>query len=169
MTDHHSERQLGDIQSFFHINVNCTDLDRSLAFYNLLGFELVADFAAMGDPDFGTIGLAPVLRLPADVDGRAVLLMPKGRRDGTRLDLIEWRSPKVVGDARANLAQPGVGRICLRTLDAVALHKRLVEAGYQPYSEALPIRMGGSELMVFCVEDPDGVVIELMEFVRPAG
>lgn len=168
MTSETAGAQRGDIQSVFHINVNCTDFDRSVAFYEVLGFEIVADFAAMGDPDFGTIGLAPVLRLPPDLDARAVLMMPKGRRDGTRLDLIEWRSPRVPAEARANLAQPGVGRICLRTLDAKALHARLVDAGHAPYSDALPIRMGGSELLVFCIEDPDGVVIELMEFVRPA-
>ena len=31
------------VKSVFHVNVNVTDFDRSLAFYKLLGFKLVLD------------------------------------------------------------------------------------------------------------------------------
>lgn len=158
----------GDVPCFFHINVNCTDFERSLAFYRLIGFEIVLDFTACGDASFGEVGLGPVLRLPDDCDGRAAMLMLKGEQRGLRLDLIEWRSPHEPAHPRRSLAQPGIGRICLRTFDAAAVHARLSGAGHICYSAPKLITLGGSQIKVFCAEDPDGVVIEFMQFMGRA-
>lgn len=156
----------GDVASFFHVNVNCSDFDRSLAFYRLIGFEVVNAFA--GDASFGEAGLGPVLRLPDDCAGRAALLMLKGDGGGPRLDLIEWTSPRQAPPPPRSLAQPGIGRICLRTRDAEAVHARLAAAGHAGFTAPERIALGGSVIKVFCVEDPDGVVVEFMEFLRRA-
>ena len=156
----------GDVPSFFHVNVNCSDFDRSLAFYRLIGFEPVNTFE--GDADFGAVGLGPVLRLPDDCAGRAALLQLGGDGAGPRLDLIEWTSPRQAPPPPRSLAQPGVGRICLRSLDADAVHARLAAAGHHGYTPPVRIVLGGSVIKVFCVEDPDGVVIEFMEFLGRA-
>ncbi len=158
----------GDVASFFHINVNCTDFERSLAFYRLIGFEIVLDFSTSGDAGFGAVGLGPVLRLPDDCAGRAALLMLKGDEGGMRLDLIEWTSPVEPPGPRGTLARPGFGRICLRTFDSDAVHARLADAGYVCYSPPARINLGGSIIKVFCAEDPDGVVIEFMHFLGKA-
>ena len=68
----------GNALQIFHVNLNCSDLDRSRAFYEAIGFMVVNDFSQSG-PDgnrrsFSEIGLAPVLNLPTDCDGRALLL-----------------------------------------------------------------------------------------------
>ncbi|WP_170984615.1 VOC family protein [Rhodoligotrophos defluvii] len=157
-----------DVHGFFHINVNCTDFERSLAFYRLIGFEVVLDFDNRPGPrrSFGEIGLGPILALPDDCDARAALLSlaPDDPR-AMRLDLIEWRSPREPNERRRSLAQPGMARICLKTRDAQAVHARLASAGHKPYSPPIRISLGGSLIKVFCVEDPDGVVIEFMEFL----
>jgi catechol 2,3-dioxygenase-like lactoylglutathione lyase family enzyme len=162
------DKAQGDVPCFFHINVNCSDFERSLAFYRLIGFEVVLDFAASSNATFGEVGLGPVLRLPDDCDGRAALLMLGGDERGLRLDLIEWRSPREAAPPRRSLAQLGVGRICLRTFDAAAVHARLSDAGYSCYSAPKRITLGGSKIEVFCAEDPDGVVIEFMQFIGRA-
>jgi glyoxylase I family protein len=36
------------IESIFHINVNCTNLDRSLDFYKTLGFTVIRDLNEVG-------------------------------------------------------------------------------------------------------------------------
>jgi catechol 2,3-dioxygenase-like lactoylglutathione lyase family enzyme len=167
MSDAAPSGERGDVSSFFHINVNCSDFDRSIAFYQLIGFEVVNDFA--GDASFGEVGLGPVLRLPEECAGRAVLMMLKGDRHGPRLDLIEWTRPREAAPARRTLAQPGVGRLCLRTSDAGAVHARLAAAGHEGYTAPVRMRLGGSIIEIFCVEDPDGTVIEFMEFVGRAG
>jgi catechol 2,3-dioxygenase-like lactoylglutathione lyase family enzyme len=156
----------GDVASFFHINVNCSDFERSLAFYRLIGFEVVNDFS--GDATFGEVGLGPVLRLPPDCAGRAVLMKLKGDRHGPRLDLIELTSPREERAPPRTLAHPGVGRICLRTRDAQAVHARLSAAGHTCYTPPARVALGGSVIDVFCAEDPDGVVIEFMQFLEPA-
>jgi len=156
-----------DVDRFFHINVNCTDFDRSLAFYKLIGFQVILDFATApgGARSFGEVGLGPVLALPDNCDGRAALLSLSDDRRAMRLDLIEWKTPIVPKRDRENLAQPGMARICLKTTNADAVHGRLAAAGFRTYSPATRISLGGSLIKVFCAEDPDGVVIEFMQFM----
>jgi glyoxylase I family protein len=155
---------LQNVQRFFHINVNCADFDISLAFYQLLGFRIVLEFDEA--PSFGETGLGPILRLPDDCDGRAALLALGDQPGALRLDLIEWKSPIVKDGPAPNLARQGFGRICLKVLDADLLHRDLVEAGHEPYTPPGRIHLAGSDIKVFCIEDPDGVVLEFMEFVK---
>lgn len=157
-----------DVPAFFHVNLNCSDFDRSRRFYEAIGFEMVLDFEKTGGGDFGAAGLGPVLRLPDDCRGRAGLFMLRGDRHGPRLDLIEWRSPKEPAAPHGTLARPGFGRLCLRTLDADAVHDRLADLGHPGYTRPAELVVGGSVIRVFCVEDPDGTVIEFMQFVRRA-
>ena len=160
------ETDRGDVTAFFHININCSDFDRSMAFYGLIGFDVVNAF--VGDGSFGEVGLGPVLRLPDDCRGRAALMLLKGDPRGTRLDLLEWTSPRLPSPPPRSMAQPGVGRICLRTVDAEAVYQRITAAGHTCYTPPTRISLGGSLIDVFCAEDPDGVVIEFMQFLRPA-
>ena len=36
------------IEGIFHVNVNCSNLERSLAFYKMLGFRVVLDMPGAG-------------------------------------------------------------------------------------------------------------------------
>lgn len=158
-----------DVHRFFHININCTDFDRSVAFYEAVGFEIVLDFDNEPGPrrTFGEIGLAPILQVPETADARACLMaLQADDLSATRLDLLEWKSPIEKAERRTSLAQPGVARICLKTGNADAVHNRLAALGYEPYTKPIQILMGPSNIKVFCCEDPDGVVIEFMEFLR---
>ena len=63
----------------FHLNINCSNLELSRAFYELIGYRVVNDFSA--SPKCGTrpktlaeLGLAPILRLRDDCEARALLL-----------------------------------------------------------------------------------------------
>lgn len=152
----------------FHINVNCSDFDRSLAFYRLIGFRQVVDFEASADGPrrtFGEKGLGPVLGLPDDCDGRAALLALGDDPRATRLDLIEWRRPDSAPAGRRDLAQLGFARLCLKVKNCQALYDALTAAGHRPYSPPTLIELAGSYEYVFCCEDPDGAVIEFMQFL----
>jgi glyoxylase I family protein len=162
-----SDQPPKDVQGFFHVNVNCTDFEKSLAFYRLIGFEMILDFNDVPGPrrSFGEAGLGPVLGLPDDCDGRAALLTLSGDSGAMRLDLIEWKQPKLAAERRKNLAQPGIARICLKTRDCDAVHARLTAAGHVAYSAPTRVHLGGGWIKVFCCEDPDGAVIEFMQFL----
>ena len=121
----------GNALQIFHVNLNCSDLDRSRAFYELIGFEVVNDFAA--DPQsFAEIGLAPILRLPDDCDARAVLMALSDDPRATRLDLIEWQRPESERVPKGDLARIGFGRLCLKVRNCQDLHDRLTAAGHRP-------------------------------------
>lgn len=151
----------GNVHRLYHINVNCTDFAVSLAFYEKLGFKLVMDLGSLD----AVAGLGKVLGLPDDCRGRAALLALGDQPHAPMLDLIEWRSPRVPKGPSPDLARPGFGRICLKLSDCDAMHAALAATGHTPYSLPTRMTLGGSDIKVFCVEDPDGTVIEFMEFL----
>ncbi|MDB5393383.1 MAG: hypothetical protein JWM91_889 [Rhodospirillales bacterium] len=151
----------------FHVNVNCSNFERSLGFYKAIGFREYLDFAAVDDGrTFGDIGLGALFRMPARIDGRATFLVLGDDPWATRLDLIEWKQPVSESAGPRTLAHLGIARICLKVRDCTALYIALKDGGYDVYSPPSVIDMGGSRQYVFCCGDPDGVVIEFMQFVR---
>jgi glyoxylase I family protein len=170
MTDSGADKVAhGNALQIFHVNFNCSDLDRSRAFYESIGFKVMTDFSEAGRDgkrkSFSEIGLSPALNLPADCDGRALLLALTDHPRTTRLDLIEWIRPRSERPVRGNLAQIGFGRLCLKVKDCHALYARLVRDGRTIYSPPVLIDLGGTRQWVFCCEDPDGIVIEFMQFL----
>jgi catechol 2,3-dioxygenase-like lactoylglutathione lyase family enzyme len=155
----------------FHVNINCSNLERSRAFYEAIGFKVVNDFSATSaggtSRTFAEIGLAPMLNLPADCDARALLLALTDHPHATRLDLIEWITPKSASAPRGDLARLGFGRLCLKVRDCRPIYDGLVAGGWTVYSPPMLIDMGGTQQLCFCCEDPDGVVVEFMQFLRP--
>jgi glyoxylase I family protein len=136
----------------------------------LIGFLVVNAFVEGSEADtrsFAEIGLSSILKMPDDCDARAVLMALSDDPRATRLDLIEWTRPKSEQVSKGDLARIGFGRLCLKVRDCQDLHDKLVAAGHAPYREPLEIQMGGTRQLVFCIDDPDGTVIEFMQFLRP--
>jgi glyoxylase I family protein len=153
------------VKSIFHININCTEFDRSLAFYQLLGFQLVRDLGVATD------GLYRVgLDMPPQAVNRAafISLEPDHPRS-TRIDLIEWVDPATHGRPshlrpHSDLAHVGVARIALWTIDIDAEYQRLQGAGVKFFSG--PVTMDDGTTRFCCFTDPDGTILELIEFDR---
>ncbi len=146
------------IESIFHINVNCTDFDRSMEFYAKLGFKVVRDLEVVGNQQ-----LSEGLRIP-NCSGRAALLMLGDNPRATRLDLIEWLHPKTEGTTYPNLWNAGICRIALRTRDLRKDCEKLTAQGIEFWTEPrfFNVREGREEGFV-CCSDPDGTVIELIQ------
>jgi hypothetical protein len=54
------EREEMNIQGMAHVNVNCSDFDRSRAFYEMLGFEVVWEVEPVGSPAISAaVGMPP--------------------------------------------------------------------------------------------------------------
>jgi catechol 2,3-dioxygenase-like lactoylglutathione lyase family enzyme len=85
----------------FHVNVNCSDFDRSLAFYKTIGFTEYLDFSTKDEGrTFGDIGLGPLFRLPARIHGRATFLV-LGDDHGRRAEPDRMERPCVGRRAQA--------------------------------------------------------------------
>ena len=155
----------------FHLNINCSNLEHSRAFYELIGYRVVNDFSASPKcgprpRTFAELGLAPILRLPDDCEARALLLALSDDSRAPRLDLIEWVRPKSAPRQHGDLARIGFGRLCLKVRDCQDLHDRLTVAGHVVYGAPVLLDMGGTRQLIFCCEDPDGIVVEFMQFLR---
>jgi catechol 2,3-dioxygenase-like lactoylglutathione lyase family enzyme len=145
------------IKDIFHINVNCTDLDRSRDFYALVGFHVVADLGEGGSDD-----MLRGLGLAAGGKAKAVLMMLEPDKPrGTRIDLIQWTQPPTHGTTAADLAHVGAVRIALWTIGIDDEVARLAAGGVEFMSDVVAMPDGTK---FCCFKDPDGTVLELIDF-----
>lgn len=138
----------------FHVNVNCSDLERSLAFYrDVLGLQQGAHTQPATPQPGGAFGLDT-----AQWD--AWILTGDNGYDGVALDLLEWQVPAPTGTPPvAN----GIGftRLGLSTPDVDHLHAALVEAGNECFGAPHDIQVEGAPpVRAFVFKDPDGTLIE---------
>ncbi|MBI3246063.1 MAG: VOC family protein [Deltaproteobacteria bacterium] len=146
------------IKSIFHININVTDFDRSLAFYKNLGFKVVLNIGEGPNPA-NDVGLG----IPHSVARAALLALGDDPR-ATRIDLIEWKQPKTEGTGYPHLYHAGAARIALFTKDLDEEYQRLKALGVECVSEPVVIRFPNKAgAKFFCFKDPDGTFLELIE------
>jgi len=138
---------------FGHLGICVTSLAASVPFYrDLLGFRALTQVEVRGADADKLLGLS-------GVDQTTVFL----ERDGVRLALFEFRSPKSAAPGPPRpMNEPGMAAIMLRVddLDATLVGMRkagvaVLDATRTDYPEY------GSRLVF--VTDPDGTMIELVE------
>jgi len=142
------------IIAFLHANVNCSDLDQSIAFYEMLGFS-----AMMASESTVTAEFAKALDMPPYTLRFAQLI----HLDGSIIDLIEWKDPYDATPPYSHVNHLGIARITLSTTNLDADVRILSEKGIEFFSEAASIdRPLGNERFI-CFKDLDGTIIELVE------
>jgi lactoylglutathione lyase len=124
------------ITGMAHLGIRVHDLERSLRFYELLGFRKTA----------GPIGPEPV----------AILEHPSGLELNLILNAPDPGAPNVLMDVPEK--HPGITHVALLCPDLEAAQARLAEAGIA--LSGGPVRFGTGAEAVF-VRDPDRNVIEL--------
>jgi catechol 2,3-dioxygenase-like lactoylglutathione lyase family enzyme len=141
----------------FHLNVNCSNLERSLTFYrDLLGLQTVVR-TTPAEPQPGAAFGLETAQWDAWIlaDGRGL--------DGVAIDLLEWQVPPPTGKPYAKANELGLARIGITTSDIDAAYERLVTAGVDCYGAPHSVDVEGVPPMkAFVCEDPDGTLIELM-------
>ncbi len=145
------------ITGLVHVNVNCSDFDRSLAFYELLGFERMMDVPARNTAEVA----AAVGMPPYQVKG--ALLSLSNARSPFVLDLLEWQDPSDDAPPYPHLYHLGIARIALASDDLDADMARLRSQGVKFLSEPASVTMSGRTSRFVCFRDPDGTVLELVQ------
>lgn len=144
------------LENLFHCNVNVTDLDRSLPFYLLLGFQVIVDFRdGMSSPE-----LAKALGL-SQAQLRGVHLSAGDDPKLTRIDLVEFQNPKTEGQPYPHLHHTGINRISIRTKNIKETYEKLKAKGVNFLSE--PVTLPGTNFTFVCFPDPDGTVLQFVE------
>jgi glyoxylase I family protein len=147
------------IQLFTHVGICVSDLERSLRFYTeALGFS-------RREPD-GRVGtfIDPLVELE-DVELEFRFLT----RDGMSVELLHFVSPEPIGPAgRRPMNQLGLTHFGLAITELDEVARSIEEYGGQvyPHTRALYQVDENSPRIesVYCT-DPDGVRLELMEFL----
>jgi catechol 2,3-dioxygenase-like lactoylglutathione lyase family enzyme len=142
------------LKGFHHAALSTPDLDRCLRFYrDVLGCEVVREF---GWPT----GIAPADQLTGlrDSAAKAVLL----KLGDSHLEVFQFSSPAARPvDPRRPVCDHGITHICLEVRDIQAEYQRLQAAGMAFHCP--PLAQDGG--FVTYGRDPDGNVVELIEFV----
>lgn len=121
-----------------HIGIVVSDLARSVAFYEALGFET----AVVMDSDDGS---------------RTIIFMHLG---GLQVELFWYASP-TVAPPRPDAHAPGFRHLALGTADIGATVADLKAKGVMPVDTPIRDMPSGFRLAFF--DDPDGVEIEIMQ------
>ena len=143
------------LQSWSHVGVCCSDLERSTRFYvDVLGFRQLF-----------TVELGSEVAATMEVDGRFLSRMLA--RDEQRLELLQWVEPKpVTGGTRQPMTRPGLTHLAFRVDTVDELWEVAARAGGVAHPETLS-RLpgagdGGRDAEMVYLTDPDGTRIELM-------
>jgi catechol 2,3-dioxygenase-like lactoylglutathione lyase family enzyme len=149
--------EAGHFRAIDHVGYAVADLDRSIAFYEvLLGVPLLMrktwDVEYVGD----------IVGYPGVVMEGAFFRLP----GGVVLELLEYKAPYTSGGVDMESFNPGNAHLCLVTDDMEADFARLRAAGYDVFRSSHPILIpwgpyrGGRACYL---RDPDGISIELLE------
>jgi len=156
-------RDVAGLLGFMHVNVNCADLERSRRFYEgALGLVASAHTRpgkAQPGAGFGLVG---------DAQWDAwVLDDPRGMGAGASLDLLRWEQPAPTGAPTGVVPATGIHRIAysVPSLDDVLARARGAGATVFPAGNA---PRGNRESRIAWVLDPDGAVVELVEYASCA-
>jgi catechol 2,3-dioxygenase-like lactoylglutathione lyase family enzyme len=143
----------------FHVNVNCTDLGRSLAFYSdVIGLKP----ATRTTPEAPQPGAA--FGLDDDVKWDAWILQGDAGYDSPVLDLLQWQLPPPIGVPPQHPTATGFIRLCFTTSDLEAMHERIVRSGGHCRTPPRALDLGsGTTVPMFICLDPDGVELEFIE------
>jgi catechol 2,3-dioxygenase-like lactoylglutathione lyase family enzyme len=145
-----------EIQRIFHFNINCTNLERTLAFYEMLGFKVIYDFRE----GMKSQEMADAFGLPV-ADLKGVHLRMGDNQEATRIDLLQFVAPPPEGHPYPALNYTGVARVCLKTKGIWQVYESLKAKGVKFLSE--PKKLPGTEVTIVCFKDPDGTFLELLE------
>ena len=144
-----------------HLRISCTDLTRSVAWYEGLGFERVgsaidlADGTALGQP--GSVD-ATVCRLRLPDEPMTIVL-------------VQWRDPSPIGRHYNRPNHAGWYRFALGVDDTRAAYAAMSDAGWVFDRAPLLIALDGTpvpDMWITFTSDPDGVPVELVQRPRSA-
>lgn len=146
------------VSDLVHVNINRTDYDRSLAFYEMLGFKEVWRVPETNTPEVAAAVGMPPYRV------KGAILALQNTDSPFAIDLLEWQSPRDEAPPYEHLYRPGLARLAMATHDLAADYAFLQAQGVEivaPPAEVMMNEIAGSRFL--CFKDPDGTFLELVE------
>jgi catechol 2,3-dioxygenase-like lactoylglutathione lyase family enzyme len=144
------------LQKLFHVNICVRDMERSIRFYESLGFNKVSDFT-LDDPSVGDALGVKAKKL------RGVFMRLGSDPNTPVLDLVQFLDPPTQGQPYPTLNNVGICRIAFTVDD---IDKTYEELKTKKVEFVAPLKKvdgpGGAKIGVVCFKDPDGTILELI-------
>jgi glyoxylase I family protein len=156
---------MGHAESFIQVTVNCTDLERSKTFYEMLGFKVLDKMGSARVKSTGALlhGDAMGMKEGEDIETVGYLLGLGDFSQKMYIDLLRWDNPRVEGKPYPTLNHSGVARICLSTKDIQKAYEDLKSKGVRFITEPRLCNYPKWHMMFVLFEDPDGNFLEFIE------
>lgn len=148
------------LERIFHLAVNATDLERSVAFYRKLGFTVVSEREVHNDQ------VKEAFAVPSG-DLRFVHLRLGDSDAATLLDVVQWSNPATLATDGGPLPQhqQGLTRFAVLTPDAQRVYDELCADGVEFLTKPTTVMTPDGGWKVCLALDPDGVVVQITELV----
>lgn len=149
------------LNRLFHIAINSTDLDRSVAFYNRLGFQALQDRTVKNEM------VKAAFAVPSG-DLRFVHLRLGDDEQATILDIVQWFNPGTAESASSGpVAQHsrGLTRFSVLTDDTQRVYDQLAADGAEFITKPTVVMTPEGGWKVCLVKDPDDVVVQVTELL----
>lgn len=151
-----------------HIHLNCSDLQRSIAYYRLLGFQLdriISDIPTKVE-DLPGLDQIPKFSTSEGVCQCVGMGLGSDPRSTTRLELMQWLEPTKAPALAAPGDHLGLVRVALSVKNLAGIVKTLKEEG-QPVDAIETTDISPKLSSAFAhTYDPDGAWLTLMEWIK---
>ena len=150
------------LSRLFHIAINSTDLDRSVAFYQRLGFTALQDRSVSND------AVREAFAVPSR-DLRFVHLRLGTDEQATVLDIVQWSDPATSDPGRGPSPQHqrGITRFAVLTEDTQRVYEELSALGVEFLTKPTVVMTPEGGWKVALAVDPDDVVVQVTQLLAP--
>lgn len=140
------------VTDFVHIGLVVEDLDETVRFLELLGFDC-------GDPStFGGEWIGQIIGLE---DVTVEVVMARGPDGSDVFEVVRFQSPSAGTDEPAPPTnRPGLRHVAFKVDDVRGVVDRVIEAGWETVGEIVDYE---STFLLCYVRGPEGLIVELAE------
>ena len=151
------------ISHMIHVNVMCSDFDRSLAFYcDVLG----ASVAGGVTEEATSPGLKDVMGFAGPTTFKGAMLYWGDRDRSSYIDLVQYSEPGARVERMGK--DLGMARIALRVKDVEAAKQQMIANDVELVGDVIDLALKGRGRKILFIRDPDGTLLELVERVGPS-
>lgn len=151
------------ISHMIHVNVMCSDFDKSLAFYcDVLGASVAGGITE----EATSPGLKDVMGFSGPTTFRGAMLYWGDRHRSSYIDLVQYSEPGAAVERTGK--DLGMARIALRVKDVEAAKEWLVANGVELDGDVIDLSLRGRGRKILFIRDPDGTLLELVERIGPS-
>lgn len=154
------------ILNLVHINLHVADLERSIDFYQRMGWKVMHQLSRYEPKPLAPVPLGENLEHGGGTTKGVIMSLGDDPRASTKIEILEFVDPPTTQKPFKPKNEAGVHRIAMRVKDIYGTVAEFRERGIDIQDEPHEMSaMGGRQLYVL-FPDPDNNLLELIELFR---